>query len=367
MTLLFFNLTFIYFVINVLVLCGYLAVCRKELSDLFRNGLKHDVSCFAHLIILTTLIYFPIYYAVAHVVPTELVELNVCGLYLYFTIPTIVMGVIFTLLYSPVWYNTLGGDGSSLVLGMLVAVMFGAFFSTFLATAYINAEDISSVFGYYVSVALDILRLISMMAVLPIIERMVRYVYQIFRNNIAVALRGALFSAFGGVFGVGTLLAMIPLFTTATVAGIFGGLLVRNNIDNVFAPLLAIIAVLGLPPIFWHTFYEFTAFGFISASVGLLVGSLVSREERRFKYAISGIVVGTLILLFGAFIEVTASASIAGILRHLINFAPVISNISLSPCYVVSMLFAYVVVLVMTALVAYALLVLVKVVEEVVA
>jgi len=353
--------------VNVFALLMYLTLCRDKLAKIFRRGLSYDFGDLFNVVIFTMLIYFPIYSFITYLVPTNLIEFDVLGVHFYFTIPTIVIGVIFTLLFAPVWYNTLGGDGSSLVLGLLVAVMFGAFLSTFLATSFIDSQMIHDVFGYYVSVAIDILKLISMMAVLPIIERMVQYVYQIFKNNIGVAFRGALFSAFGGIVGAGTLIAMIPLFTTATVAGIFGGLLVRNNMDILFAPLFAIIAVLGLPPLFWHTFYEFTAFGFISASVGLLVGSLLRKEERRFKYALSGIVVGTMVLLLGAFIEVTASASIANILRSFLDFTPSVSDVHLNVGYAVNLVIAYFVAIAVGGIVSLALMYLIKVVEEVVA
>jgi len=341
---------------------------KDRLIDLFGGiepGKQAYDSDYLYIILITTFTYYPVYLLVSSVFPPTLIEFDFVGLYVYFTLPTLIVGILYTIAYAPLWYNTLRGDGSKAVLGLLVAVMFGAFFATYLATGLNPESDtIRDAFGYYVDVALDILRLISMMAVLPIIQRVIEYAYQIFKTNIAVAFRGALFSLAGGIFGVGTLLAMIPLFTTATVAGIFGGILLRNNIDNVFAPVLALIAVLGVPP-FWHTFYEFMAFGLISASVGMLVYSVVTKQERRLKYSASGVVVGALVLLFGAFNEVTVSSSIAGWIKNTLSFAPVITDITVNATYVINFVITFAVVFAVAILVAYAIEVVIKFVEEV--
>jgi len=358
------------FFIFLMALGVYIWLFKDRLLDLYTNGITVGKpvldSDYLHIITLTLLTYYPIYSLVSLIFDGNLIEIDLCGVYLYFTLPTLVCGVIYTVTFAPVWYNTLGGDGSASVLGMLVAVMFGAFFATYLAVGLgINTTAIRETFGDYVDMALDVLRLISMMAVLPVIRRFIEYAYQIFKNNLFVALRGAIFSAVGGIVGAGTLLAMIPLFATATVAGIFAGLLLRNNIELVYAPIVSLLAVLGIPP-FWHTFYEFMAFGLISASIGMLVYSLIYKQEHRLKYSASGVVVGSLVLLFGAFNEVTVSASVAAVFRNIIDFSPVISNITVSPCYVAAFVVAWIFVFVVAVAVAYMIELVVGFVEEVV-
>jgi len=350
------------------VLAAFVYIRSDRIIELYTQGIKpgRDVldSDYLYILILTLLSYYPVYLAFSSILPSNVVEINVFGLYIFFTLTTIAIGIYYTVAYAPVWYRTMGGDGGA-VLGMLMSVMFGAFFATHLAVGLsTDTSMIRRVYGYYVDVALDILKLVSMMAILPVIQRFIEYAYQIFKNNITVAFRGALFAAIGGVVGAGTLLALIPLFTTATIAGIFSGILLRNNIESGLAPIASLLAVLGVPP-FWHTFYEFAAFSLISASVGMLVYSVVHRQERRLKLSVSGIVVGAMILLFGAFNEVTVSASVAGVLRSVLDFSPVISDISYSSAYIMAAMVSVAFVIVISLVVVYSIELIIRVVGEV--
>jgi len=358
------------FFIFIALTAGFVYVRRDRLAELFTSGIKPGRalldSDYLYIIVLTMFTYYPVCVALSLIFSTYLIEINLFGLYIYFTLPTLIAGIIYTMLYAPIWYNTIGGDGTSAVLGMLVAVMFGAFFATYLAVGLdTNTEMIRTVYGYYVDVALDILTLISLMAILPVIQRFIEYAYTIFKNNLLVALRGATFGLVGGLVGAGTLLAMIPLFASSTIAGIFGGLLLRNNIDKLYSPFVALIAVIGIPP-FWHTFYEFMAFGLIAGSVGMVVYSLITRQERRLKFSTSGIVVGTMVLLFGAFNEVTVSTSFAALIRNALDFSPVISEITLNTSYIIIFPLAFISVLIIAVIVTYFIEIVVKFVEEVV-
>ncbi len=353
-----------------LILLGmYVYIFRSRLLNLFSKGIKPHKSVFEsdylHLIVITLLSYYPIYALVSLVFPSDLVQIDVFGLTtLFFTVPTVICGIVYTALLSPVWYRTVESEVAP-ILGMLVAVMFGAFFSTYLAVGFgLDTPFIRQVFGGYVDMALDILRMITLMAILPVIQRFIEHAYTILKNNFFVALRGALFAAVGGIVGAGTLLSIIPLFATSTVAGIFAGLLLRNNIELIYASFLSLLAVLGVPP-FWHTFYEFTAFSLIAASIGVLVHSFISRKETEFKYSASGVVVGSLLLMFGAFNEVTVSASIAGVFRNYLSFEPVISNITFGGSYLASFITAWLFVLAVAVVVAYSIELIVRIVEEV--
>jgi len=357
------------FFIFLCALVGFVIIKKDRLAELFSTGIKpgRDVfdSDYLYIIILTMLSYYPISVILSCIFSTQLIEFSFLGLYIYFILPTLIAGIIYTVVYAPVWFGTVENNGVVAVFGMFIAVMFGAFFSTYLATGLNpNTEVIREVYGYYVDVALDILTLVSTMAVLPVIQRFIEYAYTIFKNNLFVALRGATFAAIGGLFGVGTLMALIPLFTSATVAGLFGGLLLRNNIENAISSFVALLAVLGVPP-FWHTFYEFAAFGLIAGSVGMVVYSIVSKQEKRFKFSASGIVVGSLVLLFGAFNEVTVSSSFASIFRSVLDFSPVISDITVDSNYVIVFILSWVAVLFAAVIVTYFTELIVKFTEEV--
>jgi len=352
------------------LLIGFIYLRRERIAELFSSGIKPGRELFdsdyLYIIILTMLSYYPISAILSVVFSTQLIEFSFFSLYIYFILPTLIAGIIYMIAYAPVWFNTIGGDGTNAVFGMLVAVMFGAFFSTYLATGLNpNTDMLRAVYGYYVDVALSILTLVSTMAILPVIQRFIEYAYTIFKSNLLVALRGATFAVVGGLFGVGTLMAMVPLFTSATVAGLFGGLLLRNNINNVYASFVALIAVLGVPP-FWHAFYEFMSFGLIAGSVGMAVYALITRQERRLKFSTSGVVVGSMVLLFGAFNEVTVSTSFAAIIRNAISFTPVISDIAVNSNYIIAFILSWTSVLLVALLVTYFIELVVKFIEEVV-
>ncbi|RLI75091.1 hypothetical protein DRO97_04175 [Archaeoglobales archaeon] len=244
--------------------------------------------------------------------------------------------------------------------------MFGCFFATYVVVGLNpSTEAIRAVFGYHLNLALDVLTLISTMAILPLLQRMIEYTYFIFKNNFMVALRGSLFAAVAGLVGFGTLMAMIPLFTSAMIAGSFGGLLLRNNIAFTLTPFLAIVAVLGVPP-FWHTFYEFLSFALIAGSVGLFVYGLVVKNSKQVRFAMSGMVIGVGVLLFGAFTEVTVSTTFAAIIRNYLSFTPVISDIVVNSSYILAVIFTLAAVSVMVLLVVYFLELVIRLAREVV-
>lgn len=349
---------------------GFVCLRRERIAELFTSGINPGREVFdsdyLYIMLLTMLTYYPVSFVLSYLFGTGLIEINIIGLYIYFIVPTLLAGIVYTVVYAPVWYSTVEGGRASAVLGMLVAVMFGAFFSTYIV-AGLNPDSASLrvVYGSYVDTALDILKLVSTMAILPVLQRFVEYAYTIFKNNFFVALRGATFAAVGGLVGIGTLMAIVPLFTSATVAGLFGGLLLRNNINNMVAPLVSLIAVLGVPP-FWHTFYEFMAFGLIAASVGMLVYSLVIRKDHGLELSASGIVVGSMVLLFGAFNEVTISSSFAAVVKNTIVFTPVISDVVVDSNYIVAFILTWLVVLLVMLVVAYFIELVVEFVSEVV-
>lgn len=337
-----------------------------RVAQLYSSGITLDQplldSDYLYILLIVMLSYYPVSVLLAYTFGTTLIQFSVFGLYFYFILPTLIAGVIYTFVLAPIWYNT---KNLNAIPGLFVSVMFGSFFSTYLAVG-LNPDTtmIRSVYGYYTDVALDILKLVSTMAILPVLQRFVQYAYAIYKNNFIVSLRGALFSAIGGVFGFATLFALIPLFTSATVAGIFAGLLLRNNINNLFAPFLALIAVLGVPP-FWHTFYEFTAFGVISASVGMIIYGLVSKRENTLKLSSSGLVVGSLILLFGAFNEVTISSTFAALIKRALNFSPVVSDVTISGSYIITFILSWFAVLLFVLLIIYFIHLMTNILEEV--
>lgn len=360
----------LFFFIFTIMAAGFIYARRSRLAELFKFGINPGREIFdsdyLYIILLTMLTYYPVSFILSNLVGVDLIELNIFGLYIFFILPTLIAGVVYTVAYATVWYSTATSRNFGAILGMLIAIMFGAFFSTYIVVGLNpDTSSIRSVYGAYVDTALDILRFVTTMAILPVLQRVVEYAYSIFKNNFFVTLRSAVFAAVGGFVGVGTLLAIIPLFASATVAGLFGGLLLRNNINNVLSPIIAIIAVLGVPP-FWHTFYEFAAFGLIAASVGMIVYSIVTREDRGFRFSMSGIIVGSLILLFGAFNEVTVSSSFASVIGSIIDFRPVISDVVINSSYIVSFILTWVVVLFIALIVTYFIELIVKFVSEVV-
>jgi len=339
-------------------------------SEIFSGGIKSGKevydSDYLYILVSTLITFYPIYAIITIIFNESVIEFSILSLTVYFTISTLIVGIIYTIAYSPVWYNTVANKNYDAILGLLVSLMFGCFFATYIVVGLNPSTDaIRYVFGYHLNLALDILTFISTLAILPLIQRVIEYTYFIFNNNLMVALRGSLFAAVAGLVGFGTLLAMIPLFTSSMIAGSFGGLLLRNNIQYAPAPFLAIIAVLGVPP-FWHTFYEFMSFALIAGSVGLLTYSFVTRNNQQTRYAVSGIILGSGILMFGAFTEVTVSTTFASIIRGYLSFASVISDISIDGGYIMAVIFTMISVVFMILLITYFIELVIRLAREVV-
>lgn len=341
------------FYLFIIALAVYTIVRMDRVINLLQNGvdMKEPVwdSDYINVMLLTLLSFYPIY-SVFSMFGNQLIEIPLIGFKVFFTLPVLFTGIAYTLLFSQVWYQTIQSRNGVALVGLFPSLMFGAFFSTFLVTAlHPSANAVTSVYGYYIDQAKTVLQFISVAAVIPVLE----YTIQIFKNNLTVILRGSIFSVIGGIAGVAGLLAMIPLFGSAVTSGSVAGILLRNNL-GVINSLISLLAVLGVPP-FWHTFYEFLAFGAITSSVALVVYSAIYGKLRKWNTGLLGIVFGSVVLLVGALFEVAISSQFAGYFKGILNFTPTISPLAVNATYLATFISSVVVVSALIALIGIAL------------
>ena len=333
---------------------AYIIVARDRLSEIFTNGITRvsDVidNDYNYVMLLVFLSFYPIY-VVCAAIYNVYVEFNISFIDIYFTTATLLTGIAFAVLLAPIWYSSISNKKYADYIGIMVIVTFAAMLNTYVVVGLNpDSEVIYEVYGKHVEISLTIIQAIASLAILPILQRM-QQMATIFVNNLLVAVRSATFGLVGAITGVGTAIALVPLFTSSIIAGTVGGIVLRNNLDIFYAPLISIFAILGVPPV-WHTFFEYRGFVLVSIGAGMLIYGYISSSGIS-RTGLASVVIGIAMIAIGAVSEVLFGSSVAYIMLQALDFTPKIAAIQVSPLYVLAVIETVLVVGIIGLLIVY--------------
>jgi len=320
----------------------------------FKEGIKiapagavvHDT---LKMMVLAFLAFFLTTYLIWWITPTSLyAHIFVLGkigdVTILYCFPSIANTIAFSLIFIPIWWKTLKEENYYGLVAFMVAILFGVTFATVLDVAFQpSASTVKSKYVFYIGFAQDILKMATMVAVIPLWETIVRYTYKIFSSNLQYSLRSALAGFAGGIFGF-VVVGLMAVFCTGFIFGCTVGIILRNTIAgapsllHAFASsLLVWFAALGLPP-FWHTFWEFLAFATIGIFAAIAGYALFKRNLKYLKTAVGGGMLGVLFLFTGSFTEVTVDAGFVKLIAPLINFSPTLVDVTVGATYFLTLI-----------------------------
>jgi len=347
----------------------------QQLKQLYTEGLKleppyawvHPTFYYTLLVFIT---YFPISHVISFIIPPDLYS-SVLIIYprlelttdytklngtIWFSFISIIYTLILSIILFPIWYNTLRNGRYYALVAFIVGTSIAVIFATTIDVGFTPDPNlIKQKYSLYATFALEIIKQASMMAIIPLLQAIARYSYNIFRHNLFYSVRSLVAGLIGGLIGF-IVISQIAVLSTAFTVGCSIGILLRNSLlhtqNPVLIPILAYIAGLGLPP-FWHTFYEILAFSVIGVFGSFITYGIVSRKIEIIRIAVSYSMIGVFVLLTSSITEVTVDVSILSLVRNYIYFTPTIPNFPISALWFAGLIFTLIYTLILIWLVSW--------------
>jgi len=296
--------------------------------------------------LLAFLVYFPVTYILVYVVPHDLYShIFILGKIGNFTIwycfPSIAGTILYSIIFYWLWWSSFRSKNYLGLVAFLVCTLFAVCFATTIDVAFNpSASLVRWKYVFYIDYAFSFLKQASLVAVIPLVEVIAKYAYTIFKNNITYSVRCVLAGLIGGLVGFLTT-GLMAVFCTGYIFGCTVGLIIRNSLlsgkSPLLTPFLSYLAALGIPP-FFHTFWEYFAFGMFTAFGSFLTYSLIKRRLKLLEESISFSMLGIFMLLSASFIEVSVDCSFVKLVHNYISFTPQLTDFPLSTTWLVGLL-----------------------------